>query len=167
MGYAIIYLGVGVNSVDLMSSWLLFSVLVVVSFVDLDTRRIPNVITYPVAVVGLAIAAVPGGLGFRESAMGLLVGGGSLFVVSVLSGGGMGLGDAKLMAVVGAFLGWRAALFAIFAGSLIGSVVGVSLMVMKVIKRRQPIPFGPFLALGTCVTWAILAFHSGLFPYLI
>ena len=61
---------------------------------------------------------------------------------------GMGMGDVKLLAMIGAFLGWRAIPFALFVASLTGSVVGVVAMVRQRAGSRYPIPFGPFLSFG-------------------
>jgi leader peptidase (prepilin peptidase)/N-methyltransferase len=83
----------------------------------------------------------------------LLAGGGSLLLVAygyqLLTGkDGMGGGDVKLLAMLGAFLGWRSILFIIFSASLVGSVIGVGLMIARGRDSKLPIPFGPFLALG-------------------
>jgi leader peptidase (prepilin peptidase)/N-methyltransferase len=78
----------------------------------------------------------------------------------------MGGGDIKLLAMIGAFLGWKPALMTIMVGSLLGSVVGVSLIVARVIKREDYIPFGPFLVCGAVVALffgqAILDWYQGL-----
>ena len=79
------------------------------------------------------------------------MGGGSLLavyliVLFLLKKEGLGLGDAKLLAMIGAFLGWQGAIFAIFLGSLLGSLVGVALILGGRLKRSEPMPFGPFLA---------------------
>ena len=167
-GYALIYDKVGGYSVTLAASLLLFSTLVVVSFIDFQTSRIPDVVTYPMALVAIGLSALPGGIGLREALVGVAVGGGSLLVVSVITrGAGMGLGDVKLMAVVGAFLGWRGALYSIFLGCLFGGIIGLILMALKVVQRWQPIPFGPFLALGTCAAWAMIVSESRLLPYVL
>ena len=60
----------------------------------------------------------------------------------------MGGGDIKLIAMIGAFLGWRYTLLTIFLGALAGAIVGLSLMIFKGKGRKHPVPFGPFLALG-------------------
>jgi leader peptidase (prepilin peptidase)/N-methyltransferase len=79
---------------------------------------------------------------------------------------GMGGGDIKLLAMIGAFLGWKLALMTIMIGSLVGSVVGVSLLAAKVIAREEYIPFGPFLVLGAVVSlffgMPILEWYQGL-----
>jgi leader peptidase (prepilin peptidase)/N-methyltransferase len=85
--------------------------------------------------------------------LGILLGGGSLFLVAwgyeKLTGKeGMGGGDIKLLAMMGAFLGWRSILFIIFAASLVGSVIGVTAMMIQKKDGKLAIPFGPFLAFG-------------------
>ena len=84
------------------------------------------------------------------------MGGGILYLVAVLSRGGMGGGDIKLTAMIGAFLGWRAALLTIFLGTLSGSVIALVLLASGRKGRKDPMPFGPFLVLG-----AILALFWG------
>jgi leader peptidase (prepilin peptidase)/N-methyltransferase len=79
------------------------------------------------------------------------VGGGILGIVAVAYPAGMGGGDVKFMAMAGAFLGWLGAMIALFVASLAGAVVGIVLLAMGRIGRRDPIVFGPFLSLGIVV----------------
>jgi len=132
---------------------LLFSALVVVTGTDLTHKMIPNVITIPGIVVGLlgAVTVLP--VGVINSVLGLTVGGGILWLLAWLSPylfgkEGMGGGDIKLLAMIGAFLGWKPALLTIMIGSLTGSIIGISLIALRIIKRDDYIPFGPFLVLG-------------------
>src|SRR5690606_35712619 len=83
-----------------------------------------------------------------NSLIGLLVGGIFFYLVALISKGGMGGGDIKLIAMLGAFLGWQGAFFTIFVGALAGSVVGVGLMLLGRKGRKDKVPFCPFLALG-------------------
>jgi leader peptidase (prepilin peptidase)/N-methyltransferase len=136
---------------------LLFSALVVVTGTDLTHKMIPNVITIPGVVVGLlgAVTVLP--VGVINSVLGLTVGGGILWFLAWLSPylfgkEGMGGGDIKLLAMIGAFLGWKPALLTIMIGSLTGSIIGISLMALHVIKRDDYIPFGPFLVLGALLS---------------
>ncbi|HXT67202.1 MAG TPA: prepilin peptidase [Nitrospiraceae bacterium] len=136
---------------------LLFSALVVVTGTDLTHKMIPNVITLPGAVVGLlgAVTVLP--VGVINSVLGLTVGGGLLWLLAWLSPylfgkEGMGGGDIKLLAMIGAFLGWKPALLTIMIGSLTGSIIGVSLIALRIIKRDDYIPFGPFLVLGALLS---------------
>jgi prepilin signal peptidase PulO-like enzyme (type II secretory pathway) len=91
-------------------------------------------------------------LGYTASLIGFLAGGGFFYLVAVLSRGGMGGGDIKLMAMVGGLMGWKSVLLTTFAGSLSGSFIGIFLMLFKGKGRKTKIPFGPFLAFGTLVT---------------
>jgi leader peptidase (prepilin peptidase)/N-methyltransferase len=84
--------------------------------------------------------------------IGLFTGGAIFYAIAVLSRGGMGGGDIKMMAMVGAFMGWKSTLLTTFAGSLLGSCVGIFLMVVKGKGRKTKIPFGPFLAAGTLIS---------------
>ncbi len=127
------------------------SSLVVITFIDLDHQIIPDVISLPGIVIGFAFAFFLPGLGWQNSLVGILAGGGSLmlvaFVYQWLTGkDGMGGGDIKLLAMMGAFLGWRSIPFIIFVASLVGSVIGVSLMLARGRDSKLAIPFGPFLA---------------------
>lgn len=83
-----------------------------------------------------------------HSILGIVVGGGVLWFIAMASHGGMGGGDVKFLAAIGAFLGPGAALLVLFLGALLGSVVGIGLIVSGRLQRRQPMPFGPYLAAG-------------------
>jgi leader peptidase (prepilin peptidase)/N-methyltransferase len=126
--------------------------LLVVTFIDLDHMIIPDVISLPGIVVGLACAAAGYGPALSDSVIGILLGGGLLYLVAVgyetVTGReGMGGGDIKLLAMVGAFLGWRGVLVTLLVGSLTGALVGIGVTVYRR-QTRVPIPFGPFLSLG-------------------
>jgi leader peptidase (prepilin peptidase)/N-methyltransferase len=118
---------------------------------------IPNVITIPGMVVGLVGAVTVLPVGVINSVLGFTVGGGILWLLAWLSPylfgkEGMGGGDIKLLAMVGAFLGWKPALLTIMIGSLTGSIIGISLIALHIIKRDDYIPFGPFLVLGALLS---------------
>jgi leader peptidase (prepilin peptidase)/N-methyltransferase len=155
LGYALILWQFGPGWPALIYA-LLFSALLVVSGIDLSHQIIPNVITLPGIVLGFLCAVTILPVGALDSLLGILVGGGILWGLAwaspyVFGKEGMGLGDIKLVAMVGAFLGWRPALLTIMVGAVVGSVVGLSLIALKVMRREQYIPFGPFLALGAVV----------------
>jgi leader peptidase (prepilin peptidase)/N-methyltransferase len=129
------------------------SALVVITFIDLDHQIIPDEISLPGIGVGFIFSFFLPWNGWLNSLLGILLGGGSLFLVAwgyeKLTGKeGMGGGDIKLLAMMGAFLGWRSILFIIFAASLIGSVIGVAAMMIQKKDGKLAIPFGPFLAFG-------------------
>lgn len=133
--------------------FLFTSALVVITFIDLEHQIIPDVISLPGIAIGFAVSFFLPWLGWKSSLIGIVAGGGSLLVVAygyelLTKKEGMGGGDIKLLAMMGAFLGWRAVPFILFASSLIGSAVGISLMVAQKKDSKLAIPFGPFLALG-------------------
>jgi leader peptidase (prepilin peptidase)/N-methyltransferase len=154
-------------------------VLVVLSFIDLDTKRLPDVITLPsVPIFFLASFGLGDtGVGWTDRLIGIAAGYGVIWLISTAyyySTGreGLGLGDAKLLAVIGAALGWRALPMVIFAASFVGVVVSVPLLLLAQARdkrrgasaeadadaddapvgiRRAEVPFGPFLALAAIV----------------
>lgn len=131
--------------------------LVVITFIDLDHRIIPDVISLPGTILGLAFSFLPGFPRPMDSVVGVGIGAGFLFLVlyayeKIMGEEGMGLGDVKLLAMIGAFLGWQALPVTILISSLSGSVVGVGYALVKGESvRKFPVPFGPFLALGAVV----------------
>ena len=142
--------------------WILIAALIAATFIDFEFYIIPNEITYGGVVVGLALSAlvpdrfheassfVSGGL---LALLGIVVGGGSLLLIAwagekVFRKEAMGMGDVKLMALIGAFLGWRAIPFTLMTSAMFGSVVGISLMFLQRKGRSDPIPYGPYIALG-------------------
>ena len=129
-----------------------FSSLIVLTFIDLSHQILPDLITLPGIIVGLIAASSVLPAGMINSIIGVLLGGGAFYLVAVISRGGMGGGDIKLIAMIGAFLGWRDVLLTIFIGALTGSLVGIFLMLFKGKKRKDPIPFGPFLAAGAVIS---------------
>jgi leader peptidase (prepilin peptidase)/N-methyltransferase len=149
--------GIGWNSVVYA---VLCSSLVVITFIDLEFQIIPDRIT----LAGIPLGLVAGSfllndpfmradlLGYKASLTGMVAGGGLFYLVAVLSKGGMGGGDIKMMAVVGALMGWKSVLLTTFLGSLSGSLIGIFLMVFRGRGRKTKIPFGPFLALGAGIT---------------
>lgn len=131
--------------------WCFVSAQVVITFIDLDHQIIPDVISLPGIVVGFACSFVVPWLAWVDSLLGVLLGGGLLFAVAwgyelLTKREGMGGGDIKLLAMIGAFLGWKAICPVIFFASLMGTLVGVPLMLFKKEDSRFALPFGPFLA---------------------
>ena len=153
--------------------------LVLITFIDIDHRFIPDEVSLPGIAVGLAVSLLPGGIGIWNAALGALLGGGILWLVAwgyerATGREGMGYGDVKLLAMIGAFLGWQAIPAVIVIASLTGSVAGLLAMFdarsrrrvsrverrfgpmavlvsLRRASRRTEIPFGPFLALGALV----------------
>ena len=129
----------------------LLSALVVITGIDLDHQIIPDVITVPGTVTGFLANLATGRVPWPDSMLGILVGGGIFLIIIVASGGGMGGGDMKLGAMLGAFLGWKVLLLSVFVSVLLGGVLAVGLLAAGRRGRKDPIPFGPFLALGGAV----------------
>jgi leader peptidase (prepilin peptidase)/N-methyltransferase len=136
------------------------SSLIVIAFIDIDFQIIPDRIT----LVGIPIGLIAGSfilhdpfmrmsqLGYVASIIGFFTGGGLFYLIAVLSKGGMGGGDIKMMAMIGAFMGWKSVLLTTFLGSLTGSFLGIFLILFKGKGRKAKIPFGPFLAFGAIIT---------------
>ncbi len=136
--------------------------LIVVTFIDIDHRIIPDIITLPGIVLGLAVSFLLPRTSFTEALLGTLLGGGSLLAVAVVyrlitKRDGMGMGDVKLLAMIGALIGWKGVVFTIFIGSVAGSLIGFLLVFVQRRKDlKLAVPFGPFLSLG-----AILYLFAG------
>jgi leader peptidase (prepilin peptidase)/N-methyltransferase len=133
--------------------FLFCSALVVITFIDIEHQIIPDEISISGIAVGFVLSFFLKGHSWQNSLLGILLGGGSLLLVAYayqrLTGKeGMGGGDIKLLAMMGAFLGWKAVPFIIFTGSLVGSVIGVSIMLIQKKDTKLAIPFGPYLAFG-------------------
>jgi leader peptidase (prepilin peptidase)/N-methyltransferase len=136
--------------------WLFCAALVAITFIDLDHQIIPDVISLPGIPIGFLCSFAIPWISWTDSLFGILLGGGSLFLIAagyelLTKKEGMGGGDIKLLGMMGAFLGWRAVLPVIFFSSLIGSLVGIPLMLVKKADGKLAIPFGPFLALGALI----------------
>lgn len=151
---------------------LLLSALLVVMMIDFDHRMIPDVISLPGIMIGFVAAVFILPLGWAGSLVGMVVGGGVLWMLALLSPylfgkEGMGGGDIKLLAMIGAFLGWQSVLMTLFLASLVGAAAGIGLMIFHRIERGQYIPFGPFLAVGAVVSMffyqEMLNMYVGLF----
>jgi len=137
--------------------------LIVISFIDYDYYIIPNVISLPGVVIGLMVGilnqftgifALPVSTGVVDSVLGLLIGGGFLLFVSEVylrlrKKEGLGMGDVKLLAMTGAFFGVEGALYTIFVGSFLGSIIGVFFIIFARRNMSYQLPFGPYLAAGT------------------
>jgi len=138
--------------------------LIIVSFIDIEHFLIPDIIVYPGIFLGLLftlffpeiMSQKSSLLALRQSFLGVISGAGSLFLLGVLGKfflkkDAMGGGDIKLLGMIGAFLGLPAILLTIFFSSLIGSIVSIILILLKIKKREDYIPFGPYLACGALI----------------
>ena len=156
--------------------------LLALTFIDLDTQLLPDCLTLPLLWGGLTFSVVLGGaagaaipVDLHSSVLGAIAGYVSLWSVYHLfrlatGKEGMGYGDFKLLAALGAWLGWQALPLLILFAALVGALVGVALIAARRHARHVPIPFGPFLA---AAGWLMLMFgprltqqYLGLFPHL-
>ena len=126
----------------------LLPALIAITGIDLQHQLIPDAITLPGILAGLLLNLASNRIPWVECAIGILLGGGLFLVIILVSRDGMGGGDLKLGAMLGAFLGWKALLFALFVAIVLGGVLGVVLLATGLRGRKDPIPFGPFLAAG-------------------
>ncbi|WAL60276.1 prepilin peptidase [Thermocoleostomius sinensis] len=154
-------------SMPLLGYWVFFSWLIALALIDLDTMTLPNALTQSGLVAGLVFQAM---LGWTDSGtiagtteqlwrglIGAVVGIWLFDLITlvgsiVLGQTAMGGGDAKLAAMMGAWLGWQQLLLAGFLACVLGTIIGSGALALQLINRRQPMPFGPFLALGAVLT---------------
>lgn len=165
----------GAPGLELADYLLLFTALVALSYIDLDTLRLPDRIVVPLLIVSIPVIVVTSLLQHDAPRIRYAIVGGAfyfvfLLVVHLVIPRGMGFGDVKLAAVMGMYVGWQApsvvgavslTLYAMMIGFLVGSAAGIVVFAFR--RKSRPIPFGPFLVLGTIVT--ILASESLVRPY--
>lgn len=142
--------------------------LIVVTFIDLDQQIIPHVITLSGIPVFALLAVFFMGLSAVDAFLGVMIGAGILYFVAVyyeaLTGReGMGGGDVNLLAMLGAFLGWKSLLFILLVSSLLGAVVGVAIILVKRKDMRYAVPFGPFLCIAAVLYLFFGTALTGLF----
>jgi leader peptidase (prepilin peptidase) / N-methyltransferase len=155
----------------LASRLVLVTALIVLFMIDLEHQILPNVITLPGIAVGFlfSLIAPPGPV---SSFLGMVVGAGILYAIAagyllVRGEEGMGMGDVKMLAMLGAFLGWPAVLLTLVLSSFAGAVAGILLMVFSRGTMRYALPFGTFLAMGAVIAMlsgdAILSWYMGFY----
>lgn len=156
----LVYLKFGGGLPYLFYFLLLTAPLVAISFIDLEHKIIPDVISLPGIFAGLTSSLLLSQHGFAEpllqSLLGMLTGGGILFAISWIyerlrHQEGIGGGDIKLAAMLGAFFGWKGILTILFFSSLLGSLVGVVMVLFSGKNLKLIIPYGPFLASGALI----------------
>lgn len=155
---ALLFLHYG-PSVEYGRLFVFFAALLVIIFIDIHHQIIPDRISLPGIVLGFVTSFFSEQITWQQSGLGLLLGGGVLYLVAwtyftLAKRDGMGGGDIKLLAMIGAFLGWQSLLYVVFSSSLSGSIVGIIAMVRQGKGGKTRIPFGPFLAFGA-MTWVL------------
>jgi len=132
------------------------SLLLIITFIDLDTYTIPDVLSLPGLVAGFLFSFASTRLSWSDSLLGILLGGGVLYLIAVgyqilRHQEGLGGGDIKLLGMIGAFVGWPGVVFTILVSSVVGTLVGLPIMWRTRQGMSTMLPFGPFLALGAVV----------------
>ncbi|AOY78395.1 prepilin peptidase [Clostridium formicaceticum] len=143
-------------SIDLLFYLILVSTLICISFIDYDHQIIPDGLVLLGFAAGLIYKLVlyyfinvP--IEFLNSILGFLVGGGFFLLIAVVSKGGMGGGDIKLIAMLGFWIGWQDVILISFLAFIIGSIVSIILLITKIKSRKDAIPFGPFIAISSLI----------------
>ena len=151
---------------------LLFVVILVVLFgIDLHHQILPNVITLPGIAIGFLFSLVTPP-GWMNSLIGIALGGGILYAIAaayyaVRREEGLGMGDVKMLAMIGAFLGWKAVLVTLILSSFAGALVGIGIIALSRGSMRLALPFGTFLAVGAIAAMIVgeplVSWYSGFF----
>jgi len=162
--YLALYLFYGLQPIAIVYM-LLCTLLIIISFIDLRERIIPDVLSVPFIIIGFAFSFFLRNINPLDSLLGILAGGGSLLLIAIVGSKlfkkeAMGGGDIKLAAMLGAFLGWQLTLLSLFLGFFLGSVIGVLIIVTSK-NKNDVIPFGPFIALGAMISmfWGQAILH--------
>jgi leader peptidase (prepilin peptidase)/N-methyltransferase len=163
--------------------WIVVAGLIIATFIDFEHYIIPNEVTYGGIVLGLLLSVVYPPLlnvvsiraALLQSFLGVVVGGATLLLVALMGEWifkkeAMGMGDVKLLAAIGAFLGWEATLFTVFVSSVVGGVIGLVLVLLSKKGLQSRIPYGPYIAFGSLVWifwgreiihWYVTLFNKG------
>jgi leader peptidase (prepilin peptidase)/N-methyltransferase len=141
--------------------------LLVIIWIDIHHQIIPDVISLPGILLGFCFSFINSTVSWQDSLIGLLAGGGVLYAIAIgyyllRKQEGMGGGDIKLLAMIGAFLGWQSLLFVIFFSSLSGTIIGVAVLAKQGKGKASRIPFGPFLSAAALF---FLFFQEQIFYY--
>ena len=146
--------------------------LVVITFIDLHHQIIPDIISLPGIIIGFLASFLMPSPTWLDSAIGVVAGGGALLLIAVIfekvtGKEGMGGGDIKLLAMIGAWMGWKALPFVVLISSLLGIIIGGGSLVVSGKGIRVKIPFGPFLAMGSLIYFffgsTIVRWYASLF----
>ena len=133
-------------SLDLLKYLPLFSILLIVSAIDLERQKIPNLFTAIILAWALLWQVINPSRPWIDAALGLLAGGGITLLIALISRGGMGGGDVKLLAVLGFLAGWLDLLLIFLLAVLLGAAAGIILIFFRKKNGKTALPFGPFIA---------------------
>ncbi len=165
-------------TVELFFMSIILIILIAIAAIDYKTMIIPNGLVIALLITGVLYTVTRliwpdmfiTTMTIWEPIIGFFAASVPLYLIAVITKGGMGGGDIKLMAAAGIFLGWKGILLAMLTGSIIGAIVSLALMALKIKKRKDMIPFGPFLCLGILIAAtfgpAIIQWYTNLFTYI-
>lgn len=154
-------------SLQFLMDFFFTSLLLIIAFIDLDTFLIPDMLSLPGILVGFGFSLFSIRIAWSDSLLGIFLGGGLFCLIAagyryLRHQEGLGVGDIKLLGMIGAFLGWPGVVFTIFVSSLTGSLVGFIAMWRSGKGMSTMVPFGPFLSLGAV---CYLFFGEGFFRW--
>jgi leader peptidase (prepilin peptidase)/N-methyltransferase len=144
----------------LLASRLIFGCALIVLFaIDLEHQLLPNVITIPGIAIGFLLSVI-NPPGWKSSLIGIVVGGGVLFLIAegyyrIRHEEGLGMGDVKMLAMIGAFLGWQLTLLSLMIASVAGTIIGLALIASGRGTMKYALPFGTFLSIGAAASAAV------------
>ncbi len=168
-------------SVEFLAAIVLSCLLICEAFVDFDLKIIPNEFIVAGMLSGTALfvynwfypVSIYGDRVWYNPIIGIVSGAGTLLLIAIVGSvayktDAMGMGDVKLLAVVGLFLGWRLTLVALLFSVIIAAITSLVLILLKKINSKSEVPFGPFIAIGTFIAmlygWNIIEIYLGLYP---
>jgi leader peptidase (prepilin peptidase)/N-methyltransferase len=146
--------------IQIIIDYVFFSFLLIIFFIDLDHKIIPNRLTYTLAIIGIVLNFY--NLNFFDALyftlLGSLIGGGPILLLmyifkKVRGVEGMGMGDIKLFIVLGIWFGWLNCLLIIFISAMLGSIIGIAGIMFKRVQPQQQLPFGPFIVISTLIIY--------------
>ncbi len=149
--YIALYYKYGLT-IQFISFAFLSSVLIVISYIDIDYKMIPSKIITLILIVGLFLNLLGDNISIMDSVIGFFIISIPLLIISLLSNGGIGGGDIKLMAVTGFYMGWKLILLSMLIASILGGLFVFILMITKIKKAKDIIAFAPLLSIGMVIS---------------
>ena len=149
VSYEILFFRLGI-SIILVKAMVMTAILIIISFIDLRHRIIPDFMVSLALAAGIIFSFISGA-SFLDTIMGMIVGGGVMFLLALVPST-LGGGDIKLMFAMGAFLGVNKTLWALIIAFIAASVISIALIFLKIKGTKDYIPFGPFLAFGSFIS---------------
>lgn len=148
--HATVFRKIGLSR-TLLPYFVLISILIVITFIDLDHQIIPNKVTLFGFVSFMLLNLFLEYIQWKNAFLGAIIGGGFLLLIALLTDG-MGMGDIKLMTIIGLNLGWQNTILTLFLSFMIGGLFSILLLLFRRKKRKDPIAFGPWISVASFMT---------------